>query len=305
MLILLLLIPCTISDVHPCLGAGIDITTLQTQCLAHIYNPTDETTFVTNIPESQLIEFSVIMQSSFNIQAYYDQKTESDGFLGFGSNSEEVYRFYSNYYQEQKSLTKIILTISFTEMTAPALPFPKDQLDFTFLKAINSLPIYNRSNNNSLLAYTEFILTYGMAVIDDITLGGTFESNIWYDNMFNNIYSEEQIYESSSWSFAGIIGDGHGSSSKNYYVDKKFNATIVSEYWFDGGNISMRQDQYLDWAATVNLNQQVIKYHLIPITYFIQNKTIADSVALAINDYGLNSNDSLNAYIKKLKINYF
>lgn len=294
---LLLLFNFALSSVHPCLGAGIDITTLQTSCLAHIYNPTDETTFETNIPESQLVEFNVVMQSSFNIQAYYDQQTDSSGFLGFGTDSSEVYRFYSNYYQEQKSLSKIVLTIAFTEMTSPAIPFPTQQLDPIFMKALKLLPAYDR---NHLLPYIEFILTYGMAVIDDITLGGIFESNIWYDNMFNSVYSQEQITESSSWSFAGIIGDGHGSSSDNYFVDKKFNATIVSEYWYVGGNVTMRQDQYLDWAASVESNQQIIKYHLIPITYFIQNKTIAANIAAAIADYELNSSNMLNTYIKNM-----
>lgn len=300
-MLLLLLLHYVSSNIHPCLGAGIDITTLQTTCKARIYNPTPETTFEIDIPESQLVEFNVVMQSSFNIKAYYDKQTETSDFLGFGSSSKEVYRFYSNYYQEQKSLSKIILTIAFTEMVAPAFPFPLHQLNPMFVKAVNLLPMYDRTNNKSIMMYTEFILTYGMAVIDDITLGGIFESNIWYDNTFNSVYSEEQITESSSWSFAGIIGNGHGSSSDNYFVDKRFNATIVSEYWYVGGNVTMKQDEYLDWAATVESNQQVIKYHLVPITYFIQNATIAKSVQLAINDYGIKSNNTLNAYIRDIQ----
>ena len=87
-----------VTSTHVCLGAGIDVTTMQSNCLAKIYDPTDETTFETDIPESQLIEFSVVMQSSFDINAYFNQKTESNGFLGLGYSSKEIYRFYQNYY---------------------------------------------------------------------------------------------------------------------------------------------------------------------------------------------------------------
>lgn len=301
MLLILIFLDTVLTSPNVCLGAGVDLINMEVNCLAKIYNPTDDTTFETNVPESQLVEFSVVMQSNFNIEAYFDQKIESDGFLGIGSSSREVHKFYSNYYSEQKSLTKIILTLAFVKMTSPAFPFPKAQMDPFFLKAIQLLPVYDKNNKKSVIEYMEFISTWGVAVIDEIILGGIFESNLWYDNMFNSVYSEEKIEEESSWSFAGIIGDGHGSTNTTIHVDKKFNSTIVSEYFYVGGNIKLNQSQYLDWAATVQSKQEIIKYHVIPLTYFIQNRTIRESMKMAINDYGQNGIDMLNKYIKSLE----
>lgn len=292
---------CLARSINQCLGTGLDTTTVQPTCLASIYLPTDDTTFSINIPESQLIEFSVVMQSYFNINAYYHHKTSSSGFLGFGSKSKEVYRFYSNYYREQKSLTKIVLTLAFTEEIAPVIPFPLNQMNKIFIDALNKLPPYDPTNNESDVMYTEFIMTWGTAVIDEVVLGGEFESNIWYDNMFNSIYTESKIEESSHWSFMGLIGGGHGKSDHSVFVDKKFNATMVTDYYYLGGNVTMQQNQYLDWAATVRSNQQVIKYHLVPLTYFIHNSTISHNIDRAINDYAKRADTTLNAYIASLK----
>lgn len=288
------------ADVHPCLGSGIDETTLQLVCLNNIYHPTIDTTFETLIPESQLVEFSVVMQEDFSIDAYYHEKTESDGILGFGSSSEEVYRFYKNYYSEKKSLTKIILSIAFTKFTSPVIPFPEHQLDPMFVLSLNKLPRYNKSDTRSLFMFQQFIQTWGTAVIDEITLGGFFESSVWYDNMFNSVYSEERVSQSSHWSFAGIIGDGHGTTSDNYYIDKEFNATMQMEYVFVGGNITMKQNQYLDWASTVQNSPNVIKYHSVPITYFILDPVLKQDVSNAIINYGKNSSKKLNDFIKSI-----
>jgi len=300
-LVFLFTLFCLTRSISQCLGTGLDTTIAQPMCLASIYLPTDETTFSNNVPESQLIEFSVVMQSYFNIDAYYHHKTHSSGFLGFGKKSKEVWRFYKNYYQEQKSLTKIALTLAFVQEIAPVIPFPSNQMNKIFIDALNKLPSYDPTNNDSVIKYNEFLLTWGTAVIDEVVLGGEFESNIWYDNMFNNIYTESKIEESSHWSFLGLVGGGHGKSSDNVFVDKKFNATMVTEYYYLGGNVTMQQNQYLDWAATVRSNQQVIKYHLVPLTYFIHNTTIYHNMDRAINDYAKRSETSLNAYIASLK----
>ena len=41
-MIFYILINIVLADVNPCLDSGFDITTCQTSCLAHIYNPTDD-----------------------------------------------------------------------------------------------------------------------------------------------------------------------------------------------------------------------------------------------------------------------
>lgn len=297
MIILFILFQLILCDINSCIGSGVDTTKAVTPCLAQIYIPT--TIFNISIPESQLIQFNVVMQSYFDVSAYYDQQTDTSGFLGFATSSEEVYKFYSNYYQEQKSLTKIVLTIAFTKVISPALPFP--QLSPEFIEGLSLLPNYNPKNKKSVIAYTEFILTWGTAVIDQMVLGGKFETNLWYDSYFNSVYTEEKITESSGWSFAGIIGDGHGHTSDNHQIDKKFNATLVSWSEYLGGNVTMDPDQYLDWASTVQDMSTIISYHLIPITYFIKNQTIMKNMQLAIADYEKMSQDNLDSYINKIK----
>ena len=284
-----------LADPNPCLGAGFDTTMMSSSCLANIYNPTDDTTFTIDLDESQLIEFSVVMTSGFKVDAYFHEKTESSDFFGFGSSSKEVYRFYKNYYTENKSLTKIILTIAYVKQISPAIPFP--DLNPMFEKELQMLPPYKPSS----VAYDEFIMSWGTTVIDEVTLGGSFESSLFYDIYFNLIYSEEKVDESSHWSFFDIIGDGHGSSSHTKFVDKEFNATVQSEYTYVGGNIKMRANQYLDWASTVKDTQQIIFYHLVPITFFIQNATISGWVSQAITDYNKSSLGKLSAYISSLK----
>lgn len=268
---------------------------------ANIYQPTPNNIFQVDLPQSQLVEFSVIMQERFDIEAYFYEKIESSDFFGFGSNSQEIYRFYENHYVGNKSLTKIILTLAYKKYTAPVLPFPTDQLSKAFLLSISELPLYNPNNQTSRQLYTEFIDAWGTSVIDEIVTGGYFESNLWYDIEFNNIYSEDRISESSHWSFAGIIGSGHGSTSDNYFVDKEFNATISMEYLYVGGNVNMNANQYLDWAASVQEKQQIIKYHTVPIVYFIQDPIMKTNLANAIHDYGKDAINRLTCYINDLQ----
>jgi hypothetical protein len=63
---------------------GSKLINAEVECLNNIFRPTDDTTFITYIPESQLIKFSIVMQSYFDINAYFHQKTSSSSFLGFG-----------------------------------------------------------------------------------------------------------------------------------------------------------------------------------------------------------------------------
>lgn len=280
-----------------CIGTGIDTTKMQVQCLANIFYPTDDQIFEIDTPESQLIQFSVVMQSLFNIDAYYHEETSSSGFLGFGSSSKEVYRYYHNYYNENKSLTKIMLTIAFTKFTTTPM-FTDLKLDMNFVKTVNDMPLYD---NSSFAFYSEFISTWGTDVLYEIVTGGKFETNIWYDNMINEIYSEEKISEYSGWSFAGIIGDGHGSTSDNIHIDKKFNQSMSVEYYYLGGNVSLPMNHYLDWAVSVKQNEQIIKYEFLPITFFVANKTAAYNLNQAIMEYGKKSNHDLEQYISSLK----
>ena len=276
---------------NSCLGSGIDLTTMELSCLNQVYEPTD--VFRASVPESQLVEFSVVMKESFNIDAYFHEKTESHGFLGFGSKSKETWRFYQNYFSENKSLTKIVLTLVFEKVTAPALPMP--QLNQLFLLSVDKLPTYS---NQTARIYEEFIAAWGTAVIDEVVTGGEFETNIWYDSSFNSVYTEERISQSAHWSFAGIIGNGHGSTSDTYFVDKEFNQTMAMSYAYVGGNITMSPSEYLDWASTVQGSQQVIKYHTVPITYFVMDPTKKRDIGSAIEAYGRRSMDELDAYVK-------
>lgn len=285
------------SDPYVCLGTGYDTTTAS-PCLANIYNPTNDNTFTTDVPESDFVTLSVVMTSYFRAAAYFYEKIEENGFLGFGSSSKEIWRFYSNYYTGKKSLTKIFLTVSYIRQTSPVIPFP--DLNPMFIKALEKLPPYTFKNTN---AYIEFFKTFGTAVIDEVILGGRFEFSLSYASSFNDVYSEEKITDSSHWSFLNIIGDGHGSSSDNTWVDKEFNATIQYNYSYTGGNVTLQANRYLDWAETVENDQQMIKCHLIPITFFIQNTTIKEWILEATNDFENASAKSLATYIKSLKKN--
>lgn len=296
MLALLLLFVYSFAQPLDCLGTGIDATKLIPQCLAKIYHPTNDQIFRTDIFESHFSQLSIVMQSHFDIDAYYHDFTSSSDFFGFGSSSTEVYRYYQNYYNQNKSLTKIILSISFTKWTAPVI-FSDYVLDKYFVTMLDSLPEYHENDT----IYTEFINTWGTDVLYEITTGGKFETNLWYDNMINKYYNEEKISEYSGWSFAGIIGNGHGTSNTNIHVDKVFNALMHMQYMYLGGNISMLPNQYLDWAKTVENNTQIIKYEMIPITFFVKNKTVSSYLKQAIYDYGKRSKDNLNKYISSLK----
>jgi hypothetical protein len=277
-----------------CLGAGIDITTME-GCLANVYIPFSNRTFISNIPESEFVKFAVTFQSTFNLNAWSDTKTTSHYAFGMGTKTKEVYRYYDAYYKEHKSLSSVILQLAYYKATSPVLPLPV--LNPMFTEALNKLPPYNANSKNM---YYQFLQTWGIAVIDEVILGGYFEVDMWYDSSINQIYSGEQISESSEWSFAGIIGDGYGHFYDKNKIDKRFNQSISVSYEYIGGANNFIPNQYKLWAKTVKDNLQVIKYHLQPITFFITDTTKKNNIALAIKDYCQMSVNELQQYIDDL-----
>ncbi len=279
-----------------CLGAGIDTTKLG-GCLANVYNPNSNDTFIQTLPDTNFVELSVIVQETFDMTAYYEMYYESSDFFGFGSDSEEIYKFYQAHYVGEKSLSKIVLQLSYYRMTAPAFPLPELNQEFTI--AVDSLPIYDQTPATQNM-YFQFLQTWGTAVIDEVILGGSFESYMWYDREYNTLYTEQEISESSSWSFAGVIGDGHGKIIHQSNFDQGFNESLTIEYKYIGGGNTFNMTQYLDWAETVIDNLQIVKYHLQPITYFITDKSKKIYVGMAVEDYTKMSIDQLDAYINSL-----
>lgn len=276
-----------------CLGSGIDITSMN-GCLGNVYIPMKNNTFVTNIPESEFVEFNIIQQSSFDIDAWLHTKTSSSYAFGMGTKTKEVYRYYKAHYKDKKSLSSIILQLAYYKATSPVMPFPL--INPTFTIALNKLPPYKQNKN----AYFQFLQTWGIAVIDEITLGGYFEVDMWYDSSINEIYSEEKITESSEWSFADIVGDGYGHINDKSVVDERFNESISTGYTYVGGANNYNASNYKTWATTVKDNLQIIKYHLQPITYFITDAVKKDYMSRAIEDYCQMSIDELNKYINSL-----
>lgn len=275
-------------------GSGFNVYNLEP--LAPVYKVTDSNTFIQYLPDSEFVVFNCTEQSSFNLTAYADYKTTSSDFLGFGSDTKEVYHFYNGYYKGGRSLVRIVLDLTYMRVTSPILP--PLQLDSQFEKEINSLPPYQ---NSTQFIYFEFLNTWGEAVIDSVIVGGRFESNLEYASYLNSLYTINEISEYASWSFAGIIGGGHGYHNKNEYVNQEFNQSLTVSYEYIGGSNDYSMDQYEEWANTVESNSQPIRYHLQPIWYLISDPQKQKWLQQAINDLGQNMQQNLETYIKSIQ----
>lgn len=282
----------------PCLGYGLDITNL-TGCLLPVYVPSANNTWIQNTTDSELIQLSATMTDYFDIEAWSTFSYSCSNMFGFGSKSTVVYDFYDMYYINDKSLSITWLELSYVTVTAPILPPPR--LNPEFVIALDKLPLnYDPLNPDNQEIFFEFIRSFGIAVVDQIVLGGYFQCNMYYDKSLLSQYSGQEISEFASWSFAGIIGDGHGHTSNNTKVNIQFNQSLIIASIFVGGEQNFTIDEYEEWARTVKANQQIIKYHLQPITNFITNANTQYNVQAAILDYTNLSVQQLQNYINSL-----
>lgn len=283
-----------------CLGAGINIFQLD-GCLANVYKPSTNGLFIVPIPESQFDQFSVVMQEQFDIDAWSDNKySSSSGFLGLGSDTKEIYKFYQQHYQGKQSMSKIILSLVYYRITAPAFPMP--DLNEQFEKELSILPAFNRNDSFVVQQYNQFFNTWGMAVVDEITLGGYFEANVWYNDYFNSVYSGEMITEFSHWTIGHMIDNDHFKFTNTSRYNQEFDQSTMIEYVYVGGYDKYNISQFDQWAGSVKDNLQIVKYHLQPLSYFIIDQTIRDNVERAIEYFTKQSMSQLQEYINSLSL---
>ena len=280
-----------------CLGQGLDTTTL-TGCLAPVYKV--NSSFIQPIPQSQLIQLNLTMTDSFSVDAWSNYHyTSSYGFLGMGTKTSDIYKYYNEYYNADKSLVMFWLQIAYYLAAAPIIPMP--QLDPLFVQALKMLPdLYDPKNTTTQKEYFDFLQTFGLAVVDEVILGGYFQCKLWYGKELVFQQSEEDISVHASWSFLGIIGDGYGHQSKNYQVDQAFNSTLAVEYSYLGGNLTFDITQWQLWLDSVDSDLAVISYHLLPITLFIENDLIRNNVMAAMSDYTALAEEELAEYIENI-----
>jgi len=286
------------------LGSGFD-TNLLIGGLAPLFdftyhngNSYPDQVFITNTPDSLVLNLNITMTDTFDGTAWEDFFYQSSyGFMGLGSKTKEIYKFYHNNYIGHQSLIKNWLYISYLTATLPLLPPPK--LHPVLITELSKLPrIYDTTNLTCQHLYFDFLATFGNAFPDEIVLGGNFYFDLWYDNIFISEESIEWIKENAHWSFMGIIGNGHGSSYSYSQVDKDFKATIECQYGYIGGdNVNYDANQYKVWLNSVKNNMQPVKYHLQPIDLLIDDKIIAANIRNASRDYVKLSVTQLTDYI--------
>ena len=281
-----------------CLGSGIDYVTMH-GCVGSVYEVNHNNTFEMSIPESRFTEQSVIMENKFNVDAYFHYKHTSHKYFGFGKKTTEIYKYYSQRYTHQQSLDKAILSISYVKYVAP--PFNL-QMTKIFKKAVDTLPVYSKSDENSVSEYNQFIQSWGVAVIDEIILGGYCEINMWYNNTLNDKYSSEEISKYSSWSFFNIVHSKHGTDTHNSKKYKEFAKNINFEVKYSGGDLTLGIDEFDKWSETVKSNMQIVEYHLQPIVNYIEDDIKRGYISLAIEDYSDKSSQELEEYINSLNI---
>lgn len=282
----------------PCLGMGIDTTTLD-GCLAPVYIQNPNNTYILKVPDSQLIQLNLTMTDSFNVNAWSNYHyTSSYGFLGMGTETTDIYQYYNEYFSNDRSLVMQWLQIAYYEAEAPILPAP--ELDPIFVESLDKLPpTYDSSNGTNKELFYIFLQTFGLGVVDQATFGGYFECKMWYGKelVFQN--SGEQISEYASWSFLGIIGDGHGHSSTTYKVNQLFNSTLEMEWMYFGGNITYGINEWALWLPTIKDDMAIIQYHLLPITMFVENNNTRANLVSAMTDYATEAEQKLANYIAK------
>ena len=139
--------------------------------------------------------------------------------------------------------------------------------------------------------------SFGTHVVDSVELGGKFHSEMWYDTILNSVFTEQDIDTYSGWSFAGIIGDGHGHSSTNTHVNQQFQNSMNFEFSYDGGNTLLGANSYLDWAQSVSSNLYPVKVSVVPITYFVSDQNLVNQLTAAMKAYGQKSVNELKQYI--------
>jgi hypothetical protein len=286
-----------------CIGHGIDTTTLD-GCLAPIvqleYNHEGGYpigVYNQSYPDSFLVNMNVTETTSFSGKTWQYFYHHYHTWFGFGSKSIEVYKFYENFYKKQKSLVTNWLFISYERLTYPLLPPPK--LSKPFEDTINQLPrCYNITTRDK---YFYLFETFGTAIIDELTLGGKFKLDIWYDSQFISEKDIEWIKRNAHYSFLGIAHWGSGSEYSYKHVDKKFNTTMLFDYSYLGGNPTYKPDEWNKWLPTIQDNMEVVQYHLEPIRILIDDPIIRDNIDRAFDDYKAKAVIELDDYIHSLQ----
>lgn len=198
------------------LGSGFDITTL-TGGLAPLFEFTynnnnyynnnqsyPDQVFAVNTPDSDFVNVTITMTDTFDGSSWEEFFYQSDyGFLGLGTKTE-VYRYYQNFYENQKSLSETWVYVSYLTLTLPLVNLPK--LDPLFKKSIDLLPrTYDSKNSSCQQIYFDWFVTFGTCFPDQIVLGGTFNIELWYDTTYIYTRSLEWIQDNAEWSLGDIM----------------------------------------------------------------------------------------------------
>lgn len=278
------------------LGSGFNMQTLDlVKPLFSILKSEQDMIYELPSPESRLVESINVMQNDFDLKMYSHTKTEeSYGFLGLGTKTKEVYRYYETIRKQHKSQTMVLVDIAYKKVILRTIPL---NFNHIFNESLHRLPPYDHSTNYKV--YEQFFDAFGTAVIDAVTLGGRLELDMWYDYALNSKYTKEYIHESCSWSFLDIVSYAKDKQHTDMKVDRAINNTLKIEYKFTGGDQMMTIANYYDWLPTVKYNMVPIRYHIVPISeLIIDNDEKKAHVKTALIDYLTKGQNELNEYIK-------
>ena len=250
-------------------GRGVDVTQgayaesqMKGQVVALTYdygmtwmNPQNLKTY--KVPDSMLpltldhdlqTNSTTTMNGLTDVQIWAEHTTHwSSGFLGLVSNSKTTYDYIHRYFQQDETLAKNSFTTQFLKLAAVPPPI----LDGGFKLSVMALPETCCGTPSDYQLYTEFFASFGQAYIQEAKLGGVLKGETWFAKCLIDVTSVHWVTQQSSWSFLGLIGGGHGHSTKNSHLSPAFNACYTSHNYYAGGDPgTLLPNMYDLWIPT-------------------------------------------------------
>ena len=259
---------------HP-LGQVVDITYGTYGYTMTWTNPQNQVTY--KVPDAMLamtLDVSDRTNATTTFTGFMDVQIWAEhtvswtsGFLGMDSHSRTTYDFVGRFFSQDESLSRSEFQIRFLKLAAP----PPAPLSAGFKLSVMGLPETCCDDPAGLTIFQDFFDSFGQAYTQEADLGGVLRGETWFAKCLITEKSVHWVTEQSSWSFLGIIGGGHGSSSSNAHISPAFNACYTATQEYAGGDpTGLRPNQYDAWVPTTYSDPWPVKATVAPLWQLVE-----------------------------------
>lgn len=231
--------------------------------------------FAADMPESVLLNGTVLMQTvdDYVEHSLWTEHHHSDGFLGFGSKSEDktMEEYYRNFYAHNYFLALSMRQVSW--FTLQMFEFPLPAFSKNFQTAVDFLPrTYDPSNATAIEMFAQFFEAVGTSVVSKATMGGLVWAESWYESCLSRLYSDKCITDEVTRGW--VIFEKHDTSHTcDQHITQDFSSFSSRHFEVLGGTAKVNLSDWEAWAVSVKNDPRPVSLDMLPIFFLLPDSS--------------------------------